>query len=50
MFANIFKKFSLPLRIVKNETDATGVFEVYQRINTGAENLNAQQIRRAAYR
>ena len=50
LFVKIFKKFSLCLRIVEHDTDAAGVFEVYQRINTGAENLNAQQIRRAAYR
>lgn len=49
-FVSSFKNYILCLRVVKHETDPAGVFEVYQRINTGAENLNAQQIRRAAYR
>ena len=45
-FVKTFKRYGLCLRIVKNDTDPAGVFEVYQRINTGAENLNAQQVRR----
>lgn len=45
-----FESFDICLRIVKKEAQPDGVFEIYQRINTGAENLNSQQIRRAAYR
>ena len=42
--------YLVALRIVLAHSEPAGVFEVYQRMNTGSENLNAQQIRRAAYR
>ena len=45
-----FPGYNICLRIVLPQADPVGVFEVYQRMNTGSENLNAQQVRRAAYR
>ena len=45
-----FLNYGVFCRVVLSSAEAAGVFEVYQRMNTGSENLNAQQIRRAAYR
>lgn len=46
----IFDAYTVSLRVVLETAEPEGVFEVYQRMNTGSENLNEQQIRRAAYR
>ena len=45
-----FMAYEISLRIVLAHAEPAGVFEMYQRMNSGSENLNAQQIRRAAYR
>ena len=50
VLAGAFEMYVVCVRIVPKTAPPDAVFEIYHRINTGAENLNDQQIRRAAYR
>lgn len=44
-----FKHYQLTYMIIPKNTPKTDVFEVYEDINSGGEDLTAQQVRRAVY-
>ena len=46
---SLFDKFTISCVIIKHGSDPGAVFTTYERINNGACNLNAQQLRRGVY-
>jgi Protein of unknown function DUF262/HNH endonuclease len=46
---NAYRAFSIPCTIIPYDTPKHEVFSVYEDINSGGEDLNAQELRRAVY-
>lgn len=44
-----FKSYTISYMVIPRNTPKTDVFEVYEDINSGGEDLTAQQVRRAVY-